>query len=103
MDIKFWTPVLVSVVFAIGSVQAMADSNWSYDESTDTITYGFSGSPVTQSSSQDEVTRHTGAWYYDESTDTIVSNSEGSRSKYVRSNPSDPEPAFDFELAFLDQ
>jgi len=103
MDIKFWTPVLVSLVLATGSVQAMADSGWSYDEDTDTINLGYSGSPVPQSHSEDEVVEHAGNWYYDDVTETIVFTSEGSRSKYIRSNPSNEEPVFDYELAFLDQ
>jgi len=107
MDIKFWTPVLVGTIMAIGSVQAMADSNWSYDESSDTIIHNFDGQPVTQSSSHDDVTKDTGSWYYDESTDTIVHHVEVNRNQYS-ANSSSPEPAFDkqtgiLELAFLDQ
>lgn len=101
MDIKFWTPVLVSAVLAIGSVQAMADSSWHYDEDSQTIIYSFNGGPVTQSQSSDNSPAQTGNWYYDEGSDTIVHNGAGSRAKYVRSNPSD-EPIFNSELAYLD-
>ena len=103
MDIKFWTPVLVSTVLAAGSVQTMADSSWGYDEDSQTIIYPYSGSP-TQSSSHtdDDVMKQSGSLHYDEVNDWIVYHSEGSRDRYVRSNPSN-EPVFDFELAYLDQ
>jgi hypothetical protein len=104
MDIKLWTPVLVSVILATGSVQAMADSAWSYDEGSQTIIFAYSGSPVPQSPShpEDDVMAHTGSWYYDEGSDTIVYNGEGSRDKYVRSNPSNLVPVFNSDLAYLD-
>ena len=105
MNMNQWTPVLVASILAIGTVQAFADSGWSYDEDSDTIIFSNNGSPESQpvSRSEDETLEQTGAWYYDESSDTIVINSEGSRDQYVRSNPSTDISYFDFNLAFLDQ
>ena len=105
MNTKFWIPTLVSTVLAIGAVEAFADSGWSYDESTETVIYNYSGSPVkhTASSSEHEVVDPTGTFYYDESSETIVFNSEGSRSHYARTKPSSDTFEYDARLAFLDQ
>ena len=105
MNTKFWIPTLVSLVLAIGAVEAFADSNWYYDEGTDTVVFSYNGSPVTRSDSRSEheVVDHSGTFYYDEGSDTIVFNSEGSRSQYARTNPSTDVFTFDARLAFLDQ
>ena len=104
MEIKKWTPALIGLFLATGTVQAFADGGWYYDEDTQTIIYEYSGSPVIQSpsSTEDAVPQHQGYWYHDEASDTIVFNVEGSRAKYIRSNPSG-EAVFDLEFAFLDQ
>ena len=103
MDIKYWTPVFVSLVLAIASVQAFADSGWNYDEDSDTTVLSYSGSPVSQSAPrpENEVVEHAGTWYYDEDSDTIVNTGERSRDNYARTNP--PEiPVSGFDMAFLD-
>ena len=104
MNIKFWMRGLTGLFLVTGSVQAMADNDWNYDESTQTIIFSVSDSPVTQSSSQieDEVVEHAGAWYYDEDSDTIVINSAGSRSIYARTNPSINTPLVGLDMAYLD-
>ena len=105
MNTKFWIPTLVSTALAIGAVEAFADSGWSHDESTETVIYNYSGSPVnrTASNAEQEVVDATGAFYYDESSETIVFNSEGSRSHYTRTKPSSDTFEHDARLAFLDQ
>ena len=101
MNINKWTPVLVALVFAIGPVQAFADSGWHYDESSDTIIFSGNSSPVTPSasSSENEVVEPAGAWYYEESSDAIVFNGEGSRDQYTRATRLSNVPA-DYHLAF---
>ena len=101
MNIKQWTPVLVALALAIGSVEAFADSGWHYDEGTDTIVYSYSGSPVPRS--EDEPMEQSGPWYYDEGTDTIVLNNMGSRDQYTQASTSTNAFEFDYNLAFLDQ
>ena len=105
MNIKQWTPVLVALVLAIGSVEAFADSGWHYDEGTDTIVFSFGSDTVvpSASSSRDDAMEQSGDWYYDEGSDTIVINSEGSRSQYTQASTSTNTFEFDYNLAFLDQ
>ena len=54
MNTNQWTPVLVALVLAIGSVQAFADSGWHYDEGTDTIVLNFGNDTVVPSASNQE-------------------------------------------------
>jgi hypothetical protein len=103
MDSKFWTPVLLVLILAIGSVGAYADSGWRYDEDSDTILFSYSGKPVTRAISHSDTVKHAGTWHYDESSDTIAFTGAGSRSKHVHNNPSTDAFLLDSNLSFLDQ
>jgi len=91
MNTKQWTPIQIAFLLAFGSVQAVADSGWDYDEDRDTIVFTAEGSRsnyIRTKPSINETVAHTGPWYHDEDRDTIVLNVEGSRSNYARTNPS---------------
>ncbi|HYQ71149.1 MAG TPA: hypothetical protein VET88_04370 [Gammaproteobacteria bacterium] len=105
MNTKFWMPTLTAIALSIGTVQAVADSGWRYDEDSDTIIYSYGGSPVTHSTSlsYDGAVQQSGTWYYSESIDNIVYHVEGNRSHHVRSDSSTDTIGFDSNLTFLDK
>ena len=65
MNTKLWILTIVSLVLAIGTVEAFADSGWHYDEGNNTIVHSYTGSPVSRSTSPSEE-QHTGTWHYEE-------------------------------------
>ncbi len=44
MNTKQWAPIQIAFLLALGSVQAVADSSWYYDEDRDTIVFNVEGS-----------------------------------------------------------
>ena len=74
----------VALALALGSAQALADS--------DTIVFNLEGSRSAYTRAdqpRDQAVRNPSqSWYHDEDIDTIVFNMEGSRYRYIRENHS---------------
>jgi hypothetical protein len=95
-------PTVIGLTLSIVTAQAIAASNWHYDEDSDTVAFSYTGNSETRPAlrAENESVDKSDTWYYDENSDYIVYNVNDTRDHSaqtivsINSLGSDTTPAF---------